>query len=186
MAKKLDQILVIDVECTCWEGDPPAGEFREIIEVGVCSLDLDSLERVNKDSILVKPQNSRISQFCTKLTTLTEEQVDGGLTFQQACARLVKRYHSNERLWASYGDFDRRQFERQCRFQKVPYPFGPSHLNVKNLFALINGLPRELDMAENLELLGYPLEGTYHRGADDAWNIAAILASVLAAKRSED
>jgi len=32
-------------------------------------------------------------------------------------------------------------------------------------------------------MLGLPLEGTHHRGGDDAWNIAAILSALLLAMR---
>ena len=35
MARKLDRILVVDVEATCWEGDPPPGQISEIIEIGL-------------------------------------------------------------------------------------------------------------------------------------------------------
>ena len=31
MARKLDRILVVDVEATCWEGDPPPGQISEIL-----------------------------------------------------------------------------------------------------------------------------------------------------------
>jgi inhibitor of KinA sporulation pathway (predicted exonuclease) len=34
-------------------------------------------------------------------------------------------------------------------------------------------------MGGALRHLGLPLEGTHHRGGDDAWNIAAILAWCL-------
>lgn len=34
MARKLDRILVVDVEATCWEGDPPPGQISAIIEKG--------------------------------------------------------------------------------------------------------------------------------------------------------
>jgi len=34
-------------------------------------------------------------------------------------------------------------------------------------------------MAQALEMLGLPLEGTHHRGGDDAWNIARLLAELL-------
>ncbi len=36
MAGKLDQIIVIDVESTCWEDRPPENDASEIIEVGIC------------------------------------------------------------------------------------------------------------------------------------------------------
>ena len=44
-------------------------------------------------------------------------------------AKILKNdYLSKDRLWASWGDYDRRQFERVCKDQDVGYPFGPSHL----------------------------------------------------------
>jgi len=85
MTKKLDQILVIDVESTCWEGNPPEGQESEIIEIGVCTLGVASGERVERESILVKPQRSTVSSFCTRLTTLTQAQVETGISFNEAC-----------------------------------------------------------------------------------------------------
>jgi inhibitor of KinA sporulation pathway (predicted exonuclease) len=38
-------------------------------------------------------------------------------------------------------------------------------------------------MAEGLKRLGLPLEGTHHRGGDDARNIARIAAALLGAAR---
>ena len=35
MVDKLDKILVIDLEATCWAGDPPPGQDREIIEIRI-------------------------------------------------------------------------------------------------------------------------------------------------------
>lgn len=179
MAKQLDQVLVVDVESTCWKEKPPAGQESEIIEIGICSLDIKTGERLGKESILVRPERSTVSSFCTELTTLTQEQVDTGVSFAEACQKLRKEYLGRERTWASYGDYDRRQFERQCRSRKIGFPFGVTHLNVKNLFALQQALPREVGMAHALEILGLPLEGTHHRGDDDAWNIALILHHLL-------
>ncbi len=179
MARQLDQILVIDVEATCWEGPAPDGQDNEIIEIGVCTVDLESLAPDQSESILVRPARSRVSEFCTRLTTLTQEQVDGGISFGEACSHLRKAYRSRDRGWASYGDYDRRQFERQCQATDVAWPFGLTHLNVKNLAALGLGLQREVGMAAALERLGLPLEGTHHRGGDDARNIARILCHLL-------
>ncbi len=179
MARKLDKLLIIDVESTCWKDQAPKNEQSEIIEIGICMIDLPIKERMEKRSILVKPKQSKVSPFCTQLTTLRQEDVDHGIDFQEACAVLKKEYLSKERTWASYGDYDRRQFERQCKDRNIGYPFGPSHINVKNLFAIKHSLPYEPGMAEALKLLKLPLEGTHHRGGDDAWNIASILLKLL-------
>ena len=179
MARLLDQVLVIDIEATCWQGPPPAGEDNDVVEVGIATLDLETLERREKESLIVRPEHSRVSAFCTELTTLTQEQVEQGMPFAAACRLLKTRFRSRHRAWASWGDYDRRQFERQCARDGVTYPFGATHLNVKNLFALAEGLRHEVGMPKALDRLGLPLAGTHHRGDDDAWNIAAILAAVL-------
>ena len=184
MAKRLDQILVVDLECTCWDGETPPGQSGEIIEVGICLLDTTTLTRSSKESILVRPQRSQISPFCTQLTTLTQEQVETGITFEQACNRLRKEYNAGDRTWASYGDFDRRQFEHQCQETGVRYPFGKTHLNVKNLLWLALNEPYELGMQHALARVNLPLEGTHHRGVDDAWNIAELLAWLLGRLRT--
>jgi inhibitor of KinA sporulation pathway (predicted exonuclease) len=64
VAKKLDQILVIDVESTCWQDTPPVREESEIIEIGICTVDVASGKRLEKESILVKPERSKVSEFC--------------------------------------------------------------------------------------------------------------------------
>ena len=179
MGRKLDKILVIDLEATCWQGDPPPGETREIIEIGLCVLDVATGERGEPNPILLQPQRSTLSPFCIQLTTLTPEMLADGLTFAAACALLENDYQSKDRTWASYGDYDRLQFQAQCEAWGVPYPFGRSHINVKNLLALHLGLEQEVDLQRGMGLLGLPFEGTIHRGVDDAWNIAAMLAWVL-------
>lgn len=179
MAKKLDKILVIDLEATCWKGDPPSGQTSEIIEIGLCVLDVATGERAAPRAILVKPQRSTLSDFCIQLTTLTPEMLADGLDFKDACVLLEDEYLSRQRTWASYGDYDRLQFMKQCGEWGVPYPFGRSHINVKNLLALQFGLKREVGLQRGTGLLDLPFEGTIHRGVDDAWNIAAVLSRVL-------
>lgn len=179
MAGKLDQIIVIDVESTCWEDRPPEHEASEIIEIGICIVDVQRRERIAQDCLLVQPTCSRVSPFCTQLTTLTQTQVEQGVPFADACQALQQRYRTRQRTWASYGDYDRRQFERQCQRERVPYPFGPTHLNVKNLFALMSRLEYEVSLSHALDSYGIQYEGTPHRGVDDAWNIAGLLVQLF-------
>ena len=185
MARSLDTVLVVDLESTCWEGSPPSDQTSEIIEIGLCTVDLGTLTRCEKRSILVKPVQSEISDFCTELTTLTPDMFDDAGTLADAVKILKKEYRSKDRLWASWGDYDRRQFERVCKDLKVGYPFGPSHLNVKSLFASAIGIGHELGLDGAYEHLGLKLEGTHHRGDDDAWNIAQILCRLLNGMRGD-
>jgi inhibitor of KinA sporulation pathway (predicted exonuclease) len=179
MAKRLDQILVIDLEATCWEGSPPPGQTNEIIEIGLVTMEVSTGNRLEKRSILVRPERSEVSAFCTQLTTLTPELVQTGISFREACRILKTEYDAANRLFASWGDYDRRQIERQCKDIDIGNPFGPTHLNVKNLCAILLGLDRECSVPEGCAKLGLPFEGTHHRGHDDAWNIAAVLGQLM-------
>lgn len=184
MAGILDKIIVIDIESTCWRRSPPPGQEMEIIEIGLCLLDTHTFERSGRESTLVKPVRSQVSEFCTHLTSLTQEQVDTGISFDKALRHLRRFHRSRDRAWASFGDYDRRQFERQCASFGLKYPFGPTHFNIKALFALTFGLDQEVELDEAVKRLNLTFEGNHHRGVDDAWNAAAVFTEIIRRLRS--
>ncbi len=169
------QLNVVDVEATCWDGDPPAGQTNEIIEIGLTVIDLAAGRRTGRHGILVRPQRSEVSPFCTTLTGLTSTDVEAGLSFAEACRMLAVDHQSGIRPWASWGDYDRKQFTRQCQMTNTPYPFGRVHINAKAVFTAAHQLPKRPGMAQALQIANLPLEGRHHRGEDDAWNIAALV-----------
>jgi inhibitor of KinA sporulation pathway (predicted exonuclease) len=171
----MDLLNVVDVEATCWKDQPPPGQLGEIVEIGLTVVDLDAGERVGRHRILVRPKQSQVSAFCTELTRLTQSEVDGGVDFAQACRLLATEYEAGRRPWASWGDYDRNQFTRQCRATGTEYPFGQRHVNAKVAFTAAHGLARRPGMATALTVAGLPLEGRHHSGEDDAWNIAALV-----------
>ncbi len=184
MARSFDQLLVIDIESTCWKDHPPSGQQNEIIEIGITPVNLINLLPEKSSCIMVRPEISTVSEFCTSLTSLTQQDVENGILFSAACDQL-RTFGSSSRTWGSWGDYDRKQFERQCRQEHfhARYPFGPTHLNIKNLFALHMGLKKEVGMDKALEILGIELEGTHHRGMDDSRNIAKIVCHLLKSSR---
>src|SRR4029078_6003413 len=102
VAKRLDHTLVSDIESPCWDGGfPPKGQSNDIIEIGLCPLEVSTGRRLEKRSILVRPERSTGGPFCTQPTTLTQEQVAGGIAFKDACKLLEDEYLSADRLWAS-------------------------------------------------------------------------------------
>lgn len=180
-----DKIIVVDIEASCWEGDPPSGEQNEIIEIGVSVFDVQTRTANPPVSILVKPTRSKISPFCTTLTTLTQELVDTGMTFDEACAKLTTDFDAKRYMWASWGNYDYKMFRLQCHAFSVEYPFSNRHVNLKKLFAEAYNQKQRAGMTEALEKSGLKLEGTHHRGGDDAYNIGRILGVVLT-QRGDD
>ena len=174
--KTTDKIIIIDLEATCWQGPVPAGQENEIIEIGLSVLDIQSGDISKNKGILVKPQKSAVSQFCTELTTITQELLDReGVFFEEAISLLEEEYSPAEFTWASYGAYDINMLQKQCKKFNVSYPMGDQHINVKVLFTETKGLAKPTGMNGALHILNIPLEGTHHRGVDDAKNIAKIL-----------
>lgn len=180
MAKLCDQILVVDIECTCWEKNiTPNGQRSEIIEIGIAVVNLQTMKVISKESMLVSPLESIVSDYCTTLTSLTQFQVETGLTYSKACGVINDKYKGRSRPWGSWGNYDRIQIGTQCKERGVIYPFGATHLDIKNLFTLKKRHPREVGMAKALKILNIELEGKHHRGDDDAFNTAKILIELL-------
>jgi inhibitor of KinA sporulation pathway (predicted exonuclease) len=114
-----------------------------------------------------------------ELTTITPEMVSDAGTLAEALDKLHDEYDTPNRLWASWGDYDRTMFEKECERKGLDYPFGRSHQNAKTLFGLMYGYKKAPGMTRALKRLDFELEGTHHRGHDDAYNIARILRECL-------
>lgn len=177
-------LLVVDIEATCWDTDNPQ-ETSEIIQVGMCALHNESSDA--NDFIPgviqklwspdVQAPTSKVSQFCTELTGITQERVNAGAHFGVVCDYMVEKLGTRELVWASYGDYDRKMFESQCATWGIRYPFSNIHINVKKLAQHILG--KRLGMAQALQACGLTLEGRHHDGADDAYNIAKLVKHLL-------
>ncbi len=176
--------LVIDVEATCDDAGAVPGPEMEIIEVGALFVDGDSLAPLEEFQTFVRPvRHPRLTAFCTQLTTITQAMVDAAPAFPEAMAALSARIHAHggppQVLFASWGAYDRSQFEQDCRYHSVAWPFGPDHLNLKAQFSERRGSSRRFGMAQALRVVGLPLAGTHHRGIDDARNIARLLPFIV-------
>lgn len=174
--KTTEKIIVIDLEATCWNGEIPKGQVNEIIEIGICELDTKTGTISKNKGILIQPERSEVSPFCTELTTITQELLDReGVRFEEAIEQLQNDYQPDQYTWASYGQYDLNMLKKQCKLRNLDYPMGSHHINVKELFSEVRGMQKKVGMNGALELLNFPLEGTHHRGVDDAKNIAKIL-----------
>lgn len=174
--KTTDKIIIIDLEATCWQSAVPQGQQNEIIEIGLAVLDSETGEISKNKGILIKPQRSTVSTFCTELTTITQDLLDkNGVSFEDAVNQLIDEYNPDLYTWASYGQYDLNMLKKQCSSFGMPYPMGEQHINVKSWFAEKFGLQKPQGMNGALHLLNIPLEGTHHRGIDDAKNIAKIM-----------
>jgi inhibitor of KinA sporulation pathway (predicted exonuclease) len=175
-----DYYLVIDLEATCCDRRTvPQGEM-EIIEIGAVMADALSLQPVDEFGSFVRPvRHPTLTAFCTELTSITQQQVDRADGFREVLDRLLEwaaRYPNH--LFCSWGDYDRKQLMQDCSYHHVRYPFD-DHLNLKRRFAERMGLRKPEGMKRALRRVGLSLQGTHHRGIDDARNIASLLPYIV-------
>lgn len=175
-----DYYLIVDLEATCsHDGSMPRREM-EIIEIGAVMQSSRTFENESEFQCFIRPvRHPELTDFCTELTGITQSQVSDAPTFPDALKAFRKwMYTLDDALFCSWGDYDRNQFELDCEFHRVGYPFRSDHLNIKAEFSRSMGLRKKLGIVEALRKLGMTFEGSHHRGLDDARNMARVVRRV--------
>ncbi len=168
------KFIIFDLEATCWEkGSWP--DRMEIIEIGAVRVREDDWSCEDEFSRFVQPIGEPIlSDFCMTLTGIRQEDVDEAKSFPEVLNEFLRWTGTGEQVWMSWGMYDRRQIEHDCRRHRIAVPqILESHMNLKAIFTEVTGV-RRAGMKRALQVLGLPLEGSHHRGLDDARNIVAI------------
>ncbi len=189
MKIKPNEVVIIDIEATCWSTKEEQGsQPNEIIEIGIAILDLKTGAIRDTAGYVVKPRFTKVSQFCTELTGWTQEQIHQGVDISHTLAAIQADYGLDDRsVWFSCGRYDKRMLDTNAR-GSVGQLYGikytenvfarMEHFNIKTLFAL-KRREKPKGMEGMLASIGEKLEGQHHNGADDAYNIAKIVRWVL-------
>jgi inhibitor of KinA sporulation pathway (predicted exonuclease) len=165
--------IVFDLEATCWE---KRGEKEnEIIEIGAVMINGEK-KIVSEFEQFVKPlKNPALSDFCKKLTTIKQSDVDRAPHFNEAIERFKQWINIEEEyILCSWGFYDRKQLKSDSALHNLDHTWVNKHISVKHQYAKIKSLRRPIGMNTALSGEGMSLDGTHHRGIDDARNIAKV------------
>jgi inhibitor of KinA sporulation pathway (predicted exonuclease) len=176
-----DYFLVLDLEATCCDKGSIKRHEMEIIEIGAVMVEAPTLTIIDQFQTFIKPVRYPVlTPFCKALTSITQKQVEQAPGYVEAIT-LLQKWLSNypNTIFGSWGDYDYNQFKQDSKFHHIPFPITYPHINLKKLFHETQNLAKRYGMAEALELAGIELEGTHHRGIDDAKNIAKLLPFIL-------
>lgn len=172
--------IVFDLEATCWKDDK--SKFSEIIEIGAVKLD-NNLNEISRLSIFIKPTiNPILSEFCKELTTITQENVNKGYSFNDGMKEF-ENWIGNEEfvMMCSWGFYDKKQIKKETEvkgYKGKMYHLLKTHISIKHEFAKLKNI-KPCGMTQALKLLGIKQDGTHHRGIDDAINISKIFREVF-------
>ena len=188
---RIDYLLVLDFEATC--DDQTKLTPQEIIEFPVVKVNAKTLETEAVFHSYVWPSaHPVLTPFCTNLTGITQDMVDGKPTLKEVLARLDTWLQENNLLdpdvsfcFVTCGDWDlKTMLPGQCKYFGIERPsYLCSWINIKRVFEAVIR-KKATGMPVMLGALGLRLEGRHHSGIDDANNIARILKELL--KRKPD
>lgn len=176
--------LVIDLEATTEEGGWPVAEM-EIIEIGATVVKQDGRE-VDHFERFVRPlRRPVLTPFCRELTHISQANVDSAapLTTVWPLFERWLGHHQNKLAgWASWGDYDRQQFEVEWRQHQLGSALSDMpHLNLKQRFAKARQLQKPPGLKAALQLAGMNFNGPQHRALNDARNTARLLPLIMPA-----
>lgn len=177
-------VVVVDLEATCWstEEDPGLSSRQrdecETLEIGAVKWS-DGAEQSAFRGVIKPRRHPLLSAFCTRLTGLTQAEVDAAPAFPAVFGAFLAWAGPSPMVFASWGVFDDRLLRRDAGRWGLPEPEWFA-LNIKARFAKFaaeNGAPRSgrLGLERALQHLGGSFSGTQHRALDDARNVAWLL-----------
>ncbi len=169
-------IIVFDLEATCWRGRPPKG-YNEIIEIGAFKINSFG-EIVSQFSSFIKPiVNPILSGFCKELTGIKQSDVDRSKTFDKVITDFLDWIQEEEEdfLLISWGEQDVKFFRSDCILHNIEDTWIKHCLNAKTYYKKLSGISRQMGLKSALEYEGLEFDGEAHRAITDAYNLSKIV-----------
>ena len=165
--------IIFDLEATCWENDRT--KTNEIIEIGAIKIS-ENRDVLGEFNAFVKPiVNPKLSEFCKKLTSITQTDVNEAHLFPQVISDFLRWINIKEDyLLCSWGHYDKHQLIQDSKVHSLSADWASKHISLKHKYRQIKNLSRPIGMKGALKMERMGLDGTHHRGIDDARNISKI------------
>lgn len=184
-SRPIDYFLVLDFEATC--ENKKKVKPQEIIEFPVLKVNGKTMEVESIFHSYVRPTAIPIlTTFCTDLTGITQEMVDGQPTLEEVLKEFDRWMLSNGLLepsvnscFVTCGDWDlKTMLPSQCKYFKLSIPnYFRRWVNIKHVYSEVTK-QKATGMPGMLKGLSLELSGRHHSGIDDSKNIAKILAKL--------
>lgn len=173
--------IVFDLESTCWYGPEGKKYQSEIIEIGAVKLN-EKLEITGEFQMFIQPEiNPILSDFCKKLTSIKQSDVNSASYFTEVLPQFMNWVADGGKspYWlCSWGFYDKKMFKSMCDYHKKATGWLKPHISIKHQFSDMSHVGMA-GMTTALDALGIKMEGTHHRGIDDARNITKIFIQIF-------
>ncbi len=171
MSIKTSKLLLVDLELTDADVDN-----IEIIEIGLCLVDMLKSELIRSDEFLIRPNNIvNLSDRVSELTGIKRKDLKKkGKRLYEALNSIKKKYPLQSVPWAAWGT-DNRQLALECYAKGILNPFTDQYINVSSIYAFMKQLPKGIAMEKALAEFGMEFVGVQHSAKDDAINLGRLV-----------
>lgn len=169
------RFIVYDLEATCWMGRPPGG-ISEVIEIGAFMIN-NYGEEIGSFNKFIKPHiNPKLSSFCKKLTSITQENVDRADKYPKVIEQFKDwiNVEEEEYLLCSWGKFDKDILNVNSRLHKLDEEWLENYTDVKKQYHTLKNQPKLTGLKNTIKREGFEFTGVHHRAISDAENLSKI------------
>jgi len=185
------RFVLVDTEYTTWEGAHARhwsgpGEAREAVQIAAIkvapAIGGIGYREIGAWSTLVKPkQNPKLSEYFTKLTEITQDQVDTmGVEFEDAIDKLKDFSEDGALPMWHYGKNDKEVLEETAQVQKmtdfdVNSTFAGGMHNIRPIFGRCGLRPWKWTSGSIHRAVGVDMGGHVHNALFDVRSMLATL-----------
>ncbi|MBB4865739.1 inhibitor of KinA sporulation pathway (predicted exonuclease) [Pseudomonas nitritireducens] len=152
----------------------------ELIQIGAVVMAKDGT-LINRFEAYARPSiHPKLTSFCTRLTGISQSRIDQAKPLSEVLVEFdkwVAGIHSDHLgHWGSWGAYDRNQFIKDARRQKVTLQIlaqDSTHHNLKSIWAE-RARQRPMGLGKAVVAEGLRFEGRAHNALVDAENIARL------------
>lgn len=170
-----DYRILFDLEATCWEDKKRQEELSEIIEIGAVKFCPKTFKISQKFRGIIKPQRDLVSEYCTKLTGIKQEDLEGAPAFPFVYEKFMEWSGKNP-YFIGWGQYDYDALKKDCDYHTIKCFPERRYMNGKHLYQYFTGtraggLGKRIKSGE----VYAPLE--QHRALNDAIMTVQVLES---------
>lgn len=165
---KQKNIIIFDLEATCEKDNR---EYpKETIEIG--AIDIKGREF----SQFIKPiQKPILTDFCKELTTISQTDINTAQSFKLVYPKFYNFFKDS--ILMSWSSYDKRQLIKDLKLNHMTLGIdylNKNHFDLREYFHKVTGKKKVRSMKHAAAILHISLDGTHHRGIDDARNLLKI------------
>lgn len=177
----MKNLMILDVKTTCYATQQAPVHFTpEVIRIQAIVLHTDRMRILDEYHCHIQPiLFPHLSDFCTQFTQIEQQDVDTGISFENAMSAIQHLTHTYQTIPGFWGYYGHLQLVRQCKRLQVPLPFPKRFITVKHNYSKFYQLKKIKKLGNVLHYHGLESSILSTNPVADARKVAKIVSILL-------